>query len=44
MEYNLYKDDGDEWDDDYDPTEDEDVTDNNAISITVNKGESYRWN
>ena len=45
MKHNLYTDDGDEWDYDYDPAEDDDdATDNNAVSITVNKGESYRWN
>ena len=52
MEYNLYTDDGDEWDDDYDPYEDEDYVDNSSendlfappSSKPVNKGESYRWN
>ena len=52
MEYNLYTDDGDEWDYDYDPAEDEDHEDNypeNDLfappsSKPVNKGESYRWN
>ena len=41
MEHNLYTDDGDEWDDDYDPYEE---GSEDTDSEPVNKGESYRWN
>ena len=49
MEHNLYTDDGEEWEDDYDSYEEEDLRDYTDNWDVADRGEidpndSYRWN